>query len=79
VFSYASRHGFFDQLKHVDNELLQTVMTMTAHLEVSNCRPADWEQAILTGYRCWRALTAQNGGTLEINMEERTMRVLPAD
>lgn len=76
VFSYASRHGFFDQLRHVDNELLQTVMTMTAHLEVSNCRPADWEQAILTGYRCWRKLTAQNGGTVEINMKKRTMRVL---
>ena len=79
VFSYASRHGFFDHLQHVDNELLQTVMTMTAHLEVSTCRPADWEQAILTGYRCWRALTAQDGGTVEVNMQERTMRVLPAD
>ncbi|MFI1996994.1 nucleoside triphosphate pyrophosphohydrolase family protein [Actinoplanes sp. NPDC020271] len=79
VFSYASRHGFFDRLQHVDNELLQTIMTMTAHLEVSTCRPADWEQAILTGYRCWRTLTAQNGGMLEINMQERTMRVLSAD
>ncbi|SNY57264.1 nucleoside triphosphate pyrophosphohydrolase family protein [Paractinoplanes atraurantiacus] len=79
VFAYASRHGFFDHLQHVDNELLQTVMTMTAHLEVSNCRPADWEQAILTGYRCWRTLTAQNGGIVEINMEERTMQVLPAE
>jgi NTP pyrophosphatase (non-canonical NTP hydrolase) len=76
VFSYASRHGFFDHLRHVDNDLLQTIMTMTAHLEVSNCRPADWEQAILLGYKCWRELTAQNGGTLEINMHERAMRVL---
>jgi NTP pyrophosphatase (non-canonical NTP hydrolase) len=77
VFSYASRHGFFDHLRHVDNDLLQTIMTMTAHLEVSNCRPADWEQAILLGYRCWRELTAQNGGSLEISMRERSMRVLP--
>lgn len=79
VFAYASRHGFFDELQHVDNDLLQTIMTMTAHLEVSHCRPADWEQAILTGYRCWRALTAQDGGTLEINMEARTMRVMPTE
>jgi hypothetical protein len=61
--------------RHVDNELLQTVMTMTAHLEV-NCGPADWEQAILILYRCWRALTAQDRGTLEINMTEGTMRIL---
>jgi hypothetical protein len=77
VFAYASRHGFFDKLAHVDSELLQTIMTMTAHLEVSACRQADWERAILTGYRCWRELTANNGGTLEINMVDRHIRVLP--
>jgi NTP pyrophosphatase (non-canonical NTP hydrolase) len=79
VFSYASRHGFFDELRHVDNELLQAVMTMTAHLEVSHCRPADWEQAILTGYRCWRELSARHGGSLEIDMYARTARVLPEE
>ncbi|WP_254400774.1 hypothetical protein [Streptomyces sp. AC555_RSS877] len=29
---------------------------MTAHLEVSVCRAADWEHAILTGYTVWRQL-----------------------
>jgi NTP pyrophosphatase (non-canonical NTP hydrolase) len=76
VFSYASQHGFFEDVRHVDNELLQTVSNMVSHLEVSSHRAADWEKAIMVGYRCWRELTKHSGGTVEIDMQRRNMRVV---
>ena len=35
VFSCASRHHYFENVRHVDHELLITIDHMTAHLEVS--------------------------------------------
>lgn len=76
VFSYASRHGFLDDVRHIDNDLLKTIGNMVSHLEVSSLRSADWEKAILTGYTCWRELCKRCGGTVEIDMRRRTMRLI---
>lgn len=75
VFSYASRHGFFEQVHHVDHELLKTIDAMTAHLEVGIHRAADWEHAILTGYAAWRRLRADGGGVLELDLDKQTLDV----
>ncbi|SDS47685.1 MazG nucleotide pyrophosphohydrolase domain-containing protein [Streptomyces sp. TLI_053] len=77
VFSYAARHGFFEEVRHVDHELLKTIAAMTSHLEVSVLRAADWEQAIMTGYDAWRQLREQRGGTLHLDMERQTLTVEP--
>ncbi|MGY3685013.1 hypothetical protein ACVWXU_008636 [Streptomyces sp. TE33382] len=50
---------------------------MTAHLEVGACRSADWEQAILTGFAAWRQLRAANGGTVQLDLDRRTLTVEP--
>ncbi len=76
VFSYASRHGFLDGVRHIDHELLQTIGNMVSHLEVSSLRSADWEKAILAGYNCWRELRKRCGGTVEVDMRRRTLRLI---
>ncbi len=76
VFSYASRHGFFEDVRRIDNELLQTISNMVSHLEVSSLRSADWERAIMTGFSCLRELRKHHGGTIEIDMRKRTMRLV---
>ncbi|GLW75457.1 hypothetical protein Kpho02_77540 [Kitasatospora phosalacinea] len=76
VFSYAARHGYFEEVQHIDQELLTTISHMTAHLEVGACRAADWERAILTGYTAWAKLRAQGGGTVELNLDQQTLTVL---
>jgi NTP pyrophosphatase (non-canonical NTP hydrolase) len=76
VFSYASRHGFFEDVRRVDYELLQTISNMVSHLEVSGVRSADWEKAIMIGYGCWRELRERDGGSVEIDMRKRTMRLV---
>ncbi|MEU9015712.1 nucleoside triphosphate pyrophosphohydrolase family protein [Streptomyces sp. NPDC048479] len=76
VFSYASRHNYFENLRHVDQELLTTIDHMTAHLEVSVQRAADWEQAIMTGYAAWRQLRKHNGGHLQLDLDAQTLTFL---
>jgi NTP pyrophosphatase (non-canonical NTP hydrolase) len=75
VFAYASEHNYLDGVDHVDHELLQTIKGMVALLEVSVLRAADWEKAILEGFRAWRALRAAGGGLLDLDMHARTLRV----
>jgi NTP pyrophosphatase (non-canonical NTP hydrolase) len=76
VFSYASRHGYLREVTRIDHELLTTIGQMTAHLEVGACRTADWEHAILTGYKAWWKLRSQGAGQLELDLEAQTLKVL---
>ncbi|WP_439673349.1 nucleoside triphosphate pyrophosphohydrolase family protein [Embleya sp. MST-111070] len=73
VFTYATRHGFFEDTRHVDHELLDTIDQMTAHLEVNVLRAADWEKAIMTGYDVWRQIRKHNGGTVELDLDHQTL------
>lgn len=77
VFSHAARHRYFADIKHIDNELLTTIGHMTAHLEVSVCRAADWEHAIFTGYTAWRQLREQDGGAVHLDLDRRLLTVDP--
>ncbi|MFB7646006.1 hypothetical protein ACFC0S_33900 [Streptomyces sp. NPDC056084] len=73
IFSYASGHHYFENVHHVDHELLITIDHMTAHLEVSVLRAADWEKAIMTGYAAWRQLRKHGGGRLELDLDAQTL------
>ena len=74
VFSYAARHQYLEDIRHVDHELLTTIGNMVSHLEVSTRRAADWEKAIITGFTAWRHLRAHGGhGSLELDMHARTL------
>lgn len=73
VFSYASRHNYLENLRHVDHELLITIDQMTAHLEVSVLRAADWERAIMAGYAAWRQLRKHGAGRLEVDLDAQTL------
>lgn len=76
VFSYAARHQYFQDIGHVDYELLTTIGHMVSHLEVSIRRSADWEKAIIAGFTVWRQLRADGHGTLELDMHGRTLTVV---
>src|SRR5438128_3355056 len=47
VFEYARNHNFLAGISALDYNLLRTLKSVTAHLEVSNCGVGNWEQAIL--------------------------------
>ncbi|WP_236648348.1 nucleoside triphosphate pyrophosphohydrolase family protein [Micromonospora sicca] len=79
VFSYASRHRYLDGKNHVDNDLLDVIHGMVAHLEVGAHRAADWEKAILTGFTAWRALRRLGGGTVYFDLDTQTLTVAEPD
>lgn len=77
VFSHAAEHDYFDGLDHVDEQVLRTIRGMVAHLEVAALRAADWEQAILTGFRAWRIVRENRGGVIEFDLTARTLEARP--
>ncbi len=71
VFEYARKHNFLEGVSRLDFDLLRIIQDMTAHLEVKERTPAEWESAILQGYEAWRKVVDSKGGKLEIDQANR--------
>lgn len=76
VFELAKTSDFFADVDQVDREILRAVTAMTAGLEVSVRTPAEWERAILEGFAIWRTLRARDSGTVELDLDARTVVLL---
>lgn len=76
VFDYARAHNFLDGVYEVDYGLLRTIRSMTSHLEVGGASAADWERAILEGFRVWRAVLANRGGEILVDLDAREIAYL---
>ncbi|WNG21332.1 nucleoside triphosphate pyrophosphohydrolase family protein [Cystobacter fuscus] len=77
IFGYAEENDFLKGAKGVRSDLLRTIKMMTAHLEVSRCSAGDWEKAILMGFDVWNQIRDQNGGTVLVDLDARTVTVKP--
>lgn len=75
IFRYAKDHNWLEGTQGVSCELLRTIKSMTAHLEVSRCSSGDWEQAIIKGFEVWRQIKKNGGGTLLVNLDQRTLTI----
>lgn len=73
VFSRAKQLKFFDGLSHVDYDLLKTVQEFAQGFEVSNVPLWQWERAIIEGYNVFRALCANGGGHVTIDIANRAL------
>jgi hypothetical protein len=49
------------------------IKNMTSHLEVSVCTPSEWEKAIVDGFKVWRQIRKLKGGSLIVNLDERSV------
>jgi len=84
VFAYAQEHSFLEGVSVVDWGVLRTCQEMAAHLEVSTRTLYEWEQAILCGYKVWRSVRDNGGGTIKCSLTAReftyteTVRSLPS-
>ena len=73
VFSHAEQRNFLDGIQKLDHDLLRTIRGMTKHLEVSARTECEWEHAILTGYRIWRGIRQDKGGSFTANLLTSTV------
>ena len=80
AFDYARRHHMLDGVNVLDFQLLRTIKDMTSHLEVRQCTTGEWEQAILQGFKVWRAVLAARGGRIAVDLDQRRVDYLgPAE
>lgn len=71
AFDYARRHHMLEGVSVLDFQLLRTIKDMTWHLEVKQCTTGEWEQAILQGFKVWRAVLAARGGRIAVDLDQR--------
>jgi NTP pyrophosphatase (non-canonical NTP hydrolase) len=76
VFEYARNHNYLAGISALDYDLLRTIKSVTAHLEVSKCGTGNWEQAILQAYSVWRELERNRGGRVALDLDHRTISYL---
>lgn len=77
VFSAAISYSLFAHSERVPVDVIKTCQKMTAHLEVSHRSAADWEYAILGGYRLFRQLQQHRGGIAHVDVRARSLTFEP--
>ena len=77
VFSVATEHSLFATTNRVPVDAIKACQRMTGHLEVARRSSADWEQAILAGYRMFRLLQQHHGGTVHADLDSRSLTFPP--
>jgi NTP pyrophosphatase (non-canonical NTP hydrolase) len=75
IFAYAKDYNWLEGKASVSSELLRTIKSMTAQFEVSRCSTGEWENAILQGFAVWRKIKRQGGGTLVIDLDQRSISI----
>ena len=76
VWEYARRHRFLEGITTVDYPVLKTIRQLTDGLEVAARSAHDWEEAILAGYRVFRAVRARKGGVLAVDLRARSIELV---
>lgn len=79
IFAEAADHSYFATATRVPRDLLKSCKRVTNHLEVRSRTPADWQHAILAGYRAYRFLVEHRHGILVADLQARTLVAYPTD
>ena len=74
VFSRAKETRFYDGIDHVDYDLLKTISEFVRGFEVERIPLWQWNEAIRNGYRVFRDLRANGGGTVTVDLINRDLR-----
>lgn len=74
VFSRAKELNYYKDTNNVDYDLLKTISGLVRGFEVDKVPVWQWEEAILNGYRVFRSLSGNRGGTVTLDLIERRLR-----
>lgn len=77
IFSCAKYLEFFEGQSSVSFDLLKTINKFVRGYEVEQCPLWLWEKAILDGYKVFRQVVANNGGTVIGDRDTRTISYEP--
>jgi NTP pyrophosphatase (non-canonical NTP hydrolase) len=76
IFAFGKDYAFLEGKPSVRSELLRTIRSMVSHLEVARCSTGDWEKAIIQGFNVWREITKRRGGTVVVDLDNRSITLL---
>ncbi len=76
IFAFGKDYAFLEGKPSVSSELLRTIRSMVSHLEVASCSTGDWEKAIIQGFTVWREITKRHGGTVVVDLDDRSITLL---
>lgn len=62
AFAYGAEHGLLDGVEHIDQSVIRAIGSVSTNFEVTDRTGADWERAILAGFKVFRELLAHDGG-----------------
>ena len=66
----------YENIKHLDSEMLSTIKRIVRHLEVGTRKTKDWERAIFQGYAAFRHLLAKREAVLQLDLRKRELTIL---
>jgi len=78
IFAFGKDYAFLEGKPSVSSELLRTIRSMVSHLEVARCSTGDWEKAIIQGFDVWREINKRHGGTVVVDLDNRSITLLEA-
>ena len=77
AYVYADQHNFMDGVNAVDWQLLRHIKEMTTKLEVKDRSGWEWNKALIDGFKIWRKLRENNGGTVTGDLIAGTLTFAP--
>jgi hypothetical protein len=78
IFAYVRDYNFLEGKSSVSTGLLRMIHNMARHLEVSACTSGEWEAAIIRGFKVWREVKKNRGGTVDVDLDKRTIKLREA-
>ncbi len=75
IFAYVRDYNFMEGKSSVSTGLLRMIKNMVRHLEVSDCSAGEWEYAIGEGFKAWREIKRRRGGTVDLDLDRRSIKV----
>lgn len=77
IFNHAQRLEFFENVDALDYSMLKTVKEFVRGYEAQDCPLWCWEEAILQGYKAFRAMRKNRSGRLTLDLDQRCLRYEP--
>jgi NTP pyrophosphatase (non-canonical NTP hydrolase) len=76
VFAYARDHKSLEGVRSIDYHLLKAIRIMASNFEAAVCTTGEWERAIFQGYNVWKQVEKNQGGKVELDLDNRTIKYL---
>jgi len=76
VYGNAKERKYYQNIKHLDSEILSTIKRIVSHLEVGTRKTKDWEDAIFQGYAAFRYLLQKREAVLHLDLKNRKLAIV---